>query len=905
MTEAEEDPDKAYDPFEFIGLILRHWMEEPVGIGLVLFLAFVLNVPAQTPDMIDPFFVGADTAGPAAAYIMLSFGVGWTVWFWMVGAIRAESLIPGGRYAHLRTTRQIKPKHPLLPAPYNFASHMAAWLAIAACLGRPVWLGLESLNIETGGGVLFLSMTALALVIGWLFAVGSHLSTGMMRVAMNREEIWGPAPKIFQMIIPPKLRQRIVHWGWSNRFSALLLGAAHVGWHPWLILAIIQFSFPVVFLIWLATFDLRLFGDPMPTPLAALLAICGTIGPLIFFLSVIRDITERVMRMAFYFIVPCFGTILNAVNSATGVDLRTRMSQAEILHMLDTSQRHSPGRAHGLRRFARMTAAVIMVSLVMFDPTDILVKDEVYQIRPTETSESQLYPVLRPDLASALIQWHTSRNLPTEGDVPLVIVAAEGGASRAAVWSLSVLGSLDRHMRSQDLAFSDHVFALSAVSGGALGALTFAQAYAEDGKDWMSHGALKTMGSKDFLTPSVAHLFSVDILRRFDVTGLFYKPYFSDRNVKLEEVFEGHWRQDWKFERTVDGNQGVLDWHQAQRGRAPHLVLNGVDPRTGARVATSTISLSPSGRYGVQGTEPILTGAFDFFRDFGNDISLSAAVMNAARFPVISPAGRYELATRPGHQRQIIDGGYYENYGVETAVELIDRIDALTASDFWTESWRPVPIMVVISNDAIGVHEQLKTVEFRRLTDKEKAAARAQQERAVKGLPQKEIAVNDIAGDEPVNLNLVKTTIGGISAWRYSLTGESHPDFQSVTITCRPIRRTTDTLKLAESYTAEPLLPIMGIFGTLAAHSQEALKDARASLCHEAGPRFFHFGLPKPVFTKRDRAPMNWVLNRRAQIYLTDRALVAVDSDVEQLEGLCQALGGAECRFTPPVLASN
>jgi hypothetical protein len=73
-----------------------------------------------------------------------------------------------------------------------------------------------------------------------------------------------------------------------------------------------------------------------------------------------------------------------------------------------------------------------------------------------------------------------------------------------------------------------------------------------------------------------------------------------------------------------------------------------------------------------------------------NDVRLSTAALNSARFPLISPAG----TIRNKDQRiidRIVDGGYFENYGALSAKELALAIHAYDPTLF--------PLVIVISND--------------------------------------------------------------------------------------------------------------------------------------------------------------------------------------------------------------
>jgi len=83
-------------------------------------------------------------------------------------------------------------------------------------------------------------------------------------------------------------------------------------------------------------------------------------------------------------------------------------------------------------------------------------------------------PQPRPQLRAAFEVWAAPRlaawrEAEMPGRLPVFLVAAEGGGIRAAYWTAVVLGRLrDRHP-----GFERHVFGISGVSGGSLGAAVF------------------------------------------------------------------------------------------------------------------------------------------------------------------------------------------------------------------------------------------------------------------------------------------------------------------------------------------------------------------------------------------------------------------------------------------------
>jgi len=73
-----------------------------------------------------------------------------------------------------------------------------------------------------------------------------------------------------------------------------------------------------------------------------------------------------------------------------------------------------------------------------------------------------------------------------------------------------------------------------------------------------------------------------------------------------------------------------------------------------------------------------------------NDITLSTAAHNSARFPLISPPGAVRNRKHQVIDR-IVDGGYIDNYGALTALELAQAIHAIEP--------KLAPFVLSVSND--------------------------------------------------------------------------------------------------------------------------------------------------------------------------------------------------------------
>jgi hypothetical protein len=260
-----------------------------------------------------------------------------------------------------------------------------------------------------------------------------------------------------------------------------------------------------------------------------------------------------------------------------------------------------------------------------------------------------------------------------QGNRLAIIVALQGGASRSAAWSLSVMRMLDERTAGE---FSRNLFAISSISGGSLAAVTYSLLRADTADMWNSGSAANGMvalARGDLLVSSSVRIFGTDAYIGFPLRGR-----------SLTHAFEQLWQDKQGF--NIDLKKAGLVVSQRARACAPHLLLNGTDVESGGRLITSTIKFE-----GEAGKAPFSEAIDVLFRMKG-DISPANAVMNSARFPVISPPGR--LVLQYGDKqvpRKVVDGGVFEGYGLQTAWELAQ---AMTAVDK-----KITPVIVIISND--------------------------------------------------------------------------------------------------------------------------------------------------------------------------------------------------------------
>lgn len=301
-------------------------------------------------------------------------------------------------------------------------------------------------------------------------------------------------------------------------------------------------------------------------------------------------------------------------------------------------------------------------------------------------------------LADRFEQWYRARTTTVSDTtpVPLVVVAAEGGGIRAAFWTAHVLASLHEQIPS----FSEHVFAVSGVSGGALGGAVYSAGLADihrngglqcdtgtnpqpDGDDFVT--CVDRFFSRDFLSPGLAVMLYGDVVQRFlpRIPGI--SPHL-DRAHALEESWAAAWRDVMHTDR-FDSAFGSL-WDGDEEAEIPLLLFTGTSVEQGSRIITSAIDLSDS----------TIRDRFDDVTDFHSkvalSISLTTAVHNSARFTYFSPAGtlRDSSGEEQGH---IVDGGYFDNSGAFLAAELLDALETVTRD----LEVRIRPIVLLIENE--------------------------------------------------------------------------------------------------------------------------------------------------------------------------------------------------------------
>jgi hypothetical protein len=304
-----------------------------------------------------------------------------------------------------------------------------------------------------------------------------------------------------------------------------------------------------------------------------------------------------------------------------------------------------------------------------------------HAVRTLEGGQAASRQELRPSLERWLTQ-HEAK-LKKGQRIPLYLVNAEGGGIRAAYWTAMVLGEIQK----QRPAFADHLYSLSGVSGGSLGAAVFVALLAQSREEPLDlkRKAQDILG-EDFLSPVVATMLYPDLAQRF-----LPVPVASfDRAATLERAWERAWTKHIPARARMSEPFDAL-WDDGKHW-TPVLLLNATWVETGKRLITSNLNVAAS-----KGSEDFVDveDANLFFTP--RALPLSTAAHMSARFTYVSPAGTLTRG-RKAHGR-VVDGGYFENSAATATLEILQTIALLRDAN---PRWKQVDAYVIhISNEPV------------------------------------------------------------------------------------------------------------------------------------------------------------------------------------------------------------
>lgn len=233
---------------------------------------------------------------------------------------------------------------------------------------------------------------------------------------------------------------------------------------------------------------------------------------------------------------------------------------------------------------------------------------------------------------------------------PIYVVSAQGGGVFAAYHASKAMALLSRQVPE----FPRHLFAISGVSGGSVGAALYANALDPAGNNDTIVERIDAMFEPDHLAPVLAAMLFPDTTQRFYPWPV---PAW-DRALGLELSFSdgGEAKQPVSLESS---------FHTTQQG--PFLVLNTTDVTSGRRFLLSPFRFESDATF----HEPLRPESEP---RPSQDVRFSTAAVMSARFPLISPYAFFN-GTPAQRERRSVDGGYYDNSGAVTAEEIVAALN--------------------------------------------------------------------------------------------------------------------------------------------------------------------------------------------------------------------------------------
>ncbi len=283
-------------------------------------------------------------------------------------------------------------------------------------------------------------------------------------------------------------------------------------------------------------------------------------------------------------------------------------------------------------------------------------------------------PTDRLNLKKAYDLWKGPVEAGGAAKKTMVLIAVQGGASRAGYWTADALATLHDTAKHQGVDFDSHVFAISSVSGGSVGSVGYEAMLQNAPQDADFKPWLLAFAGWDALGPAMTGLLFPDLLQRFVPLSLL-----PDR----AEALERSWEDAWASSGVPDSAAALMREPflnlapKADKPWRPILIVQGASEDTGRRVLTSGVRFT--------GAE---VDAEDFLENNCGDVAASTAILNGARFPWVSPGGTFFFQScDPGADKRdriedhILDGGYFDNAGAETLREVVRAIRAGPGKD--------------------------------------------------------------------------------------------------------------------------------------------------------------------------------------------------------------------------------
>jgi hypothetical protein len=336
--------------------------------------------------------------------------------------------------------------------------------------------------------------------------------------------------------------------------------------------------------------------------------------------------------------------------------------------------------------FAPVTSLLVAAALL----SAIVGGDDVHKIRTYQGPHADATADDRPDLTTLVDTWLRSGRscaetlTGTEGingtglNVrPLLMYAAEGGGIRAAYWTtatIDLIAAAPSATGTSTRPVCRSAMLSSGASGGSVGLSITSVRDPGTAAD-----AVRAISGPEALGAAADGLVLRDSI--YAATGI---PLPSLRDASTEgtdwsdraTLIEQAWgraipRLNRPFLRPADPEPPAEPVRRPRWrfGPAGALVINSTSTTTSCRALISQVSLAGSGTSDCAPGKPAAAST-DLVQCTGQLRTATAALLTA-RFPYVTPSGVVDC---DGVPNQIVDGGYAENTGVGTLVDILPRV---------------------------------------------------------------------------------------------------------------------------------------------------------------------------------------------------------------------------------------
>ena len=566
------------------------------------------------------------------------------------------------------------------------ASSHAAFVSAAAGLAIPPATRAPLTAFERAGSIWNLLLDTHARTHGILFIAGlTALSSGILALAPQGQDLItavaedGEALQSISLAVG-LLWLSLQAWFWCRRIVEINYGLEPKAWGParrlLLLTPRVVGALPFVLVIPTVVFS-RAIQDPQPGAGVFgpyLLVGCLVLAALYVAFVVFRrelpgagTIASRRLSWTFPLLSLTISFVLLCVILIDPVSFPQAIGPAAVVFLAMASILPPMVAALQLGQLARIPLVAVALGLAVVFSLWVDVRHEVGRRAPWFWRPLEPAAAARDSFDHAVSTWAgQAPEVSTGGKphIPMILVASEGGASRAGYWTAAMLDALQQASNDR---FSQSVLAISSISGGSVGAVGWVAALRTAPQD-RRHALLLDYAGDDALSPDLAGMLFPDLIQRF-----FPAPLLPDRAVAIEQAWERAWSMACLkagcSDNTLMAEPYTSIWSSVGRRETawlPPVFVGGAGEESGRRILTAPYTFGTS------------VDADDVYILDPRAMRASTANHNGARFPWISPAG----GLRDGAEHlkvHIVDGGYFDASGAETARELLAAAGPIAA----------------------------------------------------------------------------------------------------------------------------------------------------------------------------------------------------------------------------------